>query len=324
MIDTDSWNYLRKLDSSCTLSTFTRLRPRAPATIFMKHIIILFAAALAPLSAAPDGEQLFTTNCSACHMLDQMVVGPSLVEIRSIYNGKPDDFVKWAVAPGKKRENVIEMPSMVHVGDGGLRAVYVYIMKVSDGVKAQAQKKGDPFATSPVQNARPQVQRIFMPNAGPAAIAVALDSGTSLCWDAGTCRLRYAWTGGFIDGFPYWQGNGSSAAKLVGTVSYVEEKSPFPDATEPKFLGYSVKGGLPLFRYRMGSATITEAYFPVAGGKGFVRSFTVSPAPMAPLVLQFSSEGNASITSDKGAMDGNKLTLTPGEASKFALTFSLK
>jgi cytochrome c551/c552 len=60
----------------------------------MKPILFTLAAALTAASAAPDGKLLFTTNCSACHMLDQMVVGPSLAEIRGIYNGKPDEFVK--------------------------------------------------------------------------------------------------------------------------------------------------------------------------------------------------------------------------------------
>lgn len=290
----------------------------------MKYITILSAALLMPLAAAPDGEQLFTTNCSACHMLDQMVVGPSLVEVRTIYNGKPDDFVKWCVAPGKKRPNAIEMPSMVHVGDEGLRAIYSHVMKVSEGAKEQVQKKGDPYAASPVHTARPCVQRIFMPNAGPAAIAVALDYGTSLCWDAGNCRLRYSWIGGFIDGFPYWQGNGSSVAKLVGTVAYVEEKSPFANAGEVKFHGYSVKGGLPVFKYSIGAMMVTEGYSPVASGKGFVRSFTLAPAPKAPLVLEFPSDGKAAITSDKGSMQGSKLTIPAADASKFTLTFSLK
>ena len=290
----------------------------------MKHITILLAALVAPLAAAPEGEQLFTTNCSACHLLDLMVVGPSLVEIRAIYNGKPDDFVKWCVAPGKKREQAIEMPSMVHVGEEGLRAIYTHVMKVSDGVKAQVQKKGDPFASSPVHTARPCVQRIFMPDAGPAAIAVALDYGTSLCWDAGSCRLRYAWTGGYIDGYPYWQGNGSSVAKLVGTVSYVETESPFPGEAERKFLGYSVKDGIPAFKYNIGTTTVTERYSPVASGKGFVRTFSVSPAPKSPLVLKFPTEANATITCDKGKIDGTTLTLAPTDASEFTITFSLK
>jgi cytochrome c551/c552 len=290
----------------------------------MKHISILFAVIVAPLSAAPDGEQLFTTNCSACHMLDQMVVGPSLVEIRTLYDGKPDEFVKWAVAPGKKRENVIEMPSMVHVGEEGLRAIYDHVMKVSEGVKAQVQKKGDPFASSPAQTARPQIQRIFLPDAGPAAIAVALDYGTSLCWDAGSCRLRYAWTGGFIDGYPYWQGNGSSLAQIHGTVAYVEEKSPFRRAAESNFLGYSVKAGLPVFKYTIGSTLVTEGYSPVATGKGFVRSFTLSPPPTSPLVLEFPAAADSEITCDKGRMEGSKLTIPAADASNFTLTFSLK
>lgn len=315
---------LGRLDRKQGVATFTSRRLRVPATISMKHIPIVLAAAVAHLSAAPDGEQLFTTNCSACHMLDQMVVGPSLVEIRGIYDGKSDEFVKWCVAPGKKRQNVIEMPSMVHVGEEGLRAIYAHVMKVSEGVKAQEQKKGDPFAASPVQNARPQIQRIFMPDAGPAAIAVALDYGTSLCWDAGSSRLRYAWTGGFIDGYPYWQGNGSRVAKIHGTVAYVEEKSPFPGEVEPKFLGYSVKGGLPIFKYMIGATTVEEGYSPVSEGKGFVRSFKLSPAPTAPLVLEFPSDTDTEIISDKGKMEGSKLTIPAADASSFTLTFSLK
>ena len=38
-----------------------------------------------------------------------------------------------------------------------------------------------------------------MPGAGPAAIAVSLPNDLSYCWDAGSCRLRYAWQGEFLD-----------------------------------------------------------------------------------------------------------------------------
>ena len=255
-------------------------------------------------------------------MLDQMVVGPSLVEIRSLYNGKPDEFVKWSIAPQKKRPGAIDMPSMVHVGEEGLRAIHAHVMEVSKGVVAKKQEKGDPFAASPTQTIRPQVQRIFMPNASPASIAVALDHTNSLCWDAGNCRLRYAWTGGFIDGFPYWKGNGSSLATVLGTVKYTEQASPFGKEAVVKFLGYKVKGGLPVFKYTVGELTVTEAYSPVSEGMGFVRSFTV--VTKAPLVLDFPAQSGVSITTDKGKLEGGKLTLTPAEAAAFNLTFSLK
>lgn len=288
----------------------------------MKQISFIFAAAFSVAAAAPDGKQLFTTNCSACHMLDQMVVGPSLVEMRSLYGGKQDDFVKWSIAPQKKRPGAIEMPSQAHIGEEGLRAIYMHVMQVSKGVTAKKQEKGDPYATAPTHLARPQVQRIFMPDASPAAIAVALDDTNSLCWDAGNCRLRYAWKGGFIDGFSYWQGNGSSLAKILGTVNYTEQASPFGRDQDMKFLGYKVKDGLPVFRYQVGEKMVIEAYSPIGGGLGFVRSFAI--VTTAPLVLDFPAQSGVAIVANKGRLEGGKLTLSPTEAAAFNLTFSVK
>lgn len=288
----------------------------------MKQIFLTFAAALSAAAAAPDGKQLFTMNCSACHMLDQMVVGPSLVEMRGIYDGKPDEFVKWSIAPQKKRPGAIDMPSMVHVGEEGLRAIYEHVMEVSKGGVEKKAEKGDPYAVSPAHAARPQVMRIFMPDASPASIAVALDDINSLCWDAGSSRLRYAWTGGFINGFPYWKGNGSSLAAILGTVKYTEAASPFGADAPMKFHGYKVKGGLPVFRYTVGDRMVTEAYSPVGEGLGFIRSFTVSPPAL--LVLDFPEQSGVTVATDKGKLEGGKLTLTPAEASAFTLTYSLK
>lgn len=304
------------------VATFFLHAVRASATLPMKPILLTLAAALSMANAAPDGKQLFTTNCSACHMLDQMVVGPSLVEIRGLYDGKQDEFVKWSIAPQKKRPGAIDMPSQAHIGEEGLRAIYIHVMEVSKGAVAKKQEKGDPFATAPTQTVRPQVQRIFMPNASPASIAVALDNTNSLCWDAGTCRLRYAWTDGFIDGFPYWQGNGSSLAKIVGNVKYTEQTSPFGKDAAVKFGGYQLKDGLPVFRYTIGGLQVTEGYSPIGVGMGFVRSFTVTTS--SSLILDFPEQSGVSITTDKGKLAGGKLTLTAAEAAAFNLTFSLK
>lgn len=288
----------------------------------MKSIFFISATALMAVSAAPDGKQLFTMNCSACHLLDQMVVGPSLVEIRGLYKGKPDDFLKWSIAPQKKRPGAIDMPSMVHVGEEGLRVIYDHIMEVSKGAVEKKREKGDPYAASPTQAVRPQVMRIFMPDASPASIAVALDDVNGLCWDAGSSRLRYAWTGGFIAGFSYWQGNGNGLAEILGPVRYTEQASPFGADTAMKFLGYKLKGGLPVFRYTSGARMVTESYSPVAEGMGFVRSFSVA-TPVA-VVLDFPAQSGVTVTADKGKLEGGKLSLTPAEAAAFTLTYSLK
>lgn len=228
----------------------------------------------------PDAAQLYTLNCAACHMLDQGLVGPSLVEIRKLYLGKEDDFVKWAIAPGKKRPGAVDMPSMIHVGEPGLRAIYKHMIDLAKDAKEKPVAKGDPFAASPTQAARPQVQRIFLPDSGPASIAIALDKDVSLCWDAGECRLRYAWTGGFIDGYTYWKGNGSSMAKISGKVRHTEDAPLFKGT--PVFHGYEIKNGLPVFRYTVAGTEVAESFEALPAGKGFVRRFTTKLEASAP------------------------------------------
>ncbi len=254
--------------------------------------------------------------------MDTGVVGPSLVEIRALYLDKPDDFVKWANAPGKKRPGAIEMPSMVHVGEPGLRAIHTHIMAIAKGVKAQKEVVGDPFIHSPTQTARPVIQRIFLPNSGPANIAIALDDKVSLAWDAGACRLRYAWTGGFIDGYPYWKGNGSSQAKIVGKTRYTETEPLF--AQPVKFHGYEVKNSLPIFHYSSGSQEITETFESISGGEGFKRHFTLATPPGAPITLKFPANAETKTTSDVGTWTKNILTLTPAQATKFTLTHTFQ
>jgi cytochrome c551/c552 len=288
-------------------------------------IFVVLGLMQMPSSAAPNGEALFKANCAACHVLNQMIVGPSLVEMRRLYLNKPDEFVKWCIAPEKKRPNVIEMPSMVHVGDEGLRAIHAYVIKASQGAKEQKQQKDDPYLASPTQAQRPLVQRIFMPQAGPAAIAVALDKDSSLCWDAGECRLRYAWEGGFIDGYPYWQGNGNNVAKIQGTICYVEEESPFHDVLQGavKFHGYQKKNELPIFRYSIGKTKITEGFSAVPYGKGFQRTFSVSPALPSPLVIALPIDKKVTVTCAQGSVQGTNLIIPAAASSQFTLIFAI-
>ena len=277
----------------------------------LRWILCLSALGFALPSQAQDGKLLYEQNCAACHLPDQMVVGPSLIEITKLYQKKPKEFLQWANKPQKKRPGVIDMPSMAHLGDANLLAIRDYMIKASAGLKEKPAVTKDPFERVA---RRPEVQRIFMPDVGPAAIAVALPGDLSYCFDAGDCRLRTIWRGDFINGWLYWKSNGKATGVIMGKVLWhLPEDTTLP-AT--KFHGYELNdAGIPTFSYERQGAQFEETIEPA--GKNLVRRFKVTTAQ--PLVLTIDNDTQASA----GTRQGNKLTLTPEQAKSFTLTVTL-
>lgn len=302
---------------------------------FLRYLEILSAAALAhrmkflpffslalfPASLVaqePKPAEVFQINCSACHFVDQMVVGPSLVEIAGLYKNKPEDFVKWCIAPQHKREGAIEMPSMAHLGEDTLRSLHGYILKAAEG-KTELKPADKPQLDEPGKS-RPQVQRMFLPDASPAAIAVAMPGSLSYCFDASECRLRYVWKGGFIDAKKYWETNGSSLAKIDGDVIYREESRPIGSSNLGKptleFLGYRIeKDGLPTFLYRIDGTTVSETVRPLPDDAGISREFTLRSGS----AFTVPSTSDAQLTSSTGS-----LRINPAATPTFTLTYRWK
>jgi len=274
--------------------------------------------------AADPPAQTFQTNCSACHAVDHVLVGPSLVEVAGIYRNNPDGFVQWCLKPEHKRDGFVDMPSMAHLGEPALRELHAYVIAQASGKKEQAKSDTDPFAAPAGTVRRPQVMRIFMPDASPAAIAVALPGDLSFCFDASECRLRYVWKGGFIDGWPYFKANGSSLAKLDGKVVYREEAFPLEPARDytappPKFLGYRVgKDGVPSFRYEYYGIPFTETTRPLPDGSGIVRQFEASKDDHGVNFIIHKQDG-ANVESSIG-----RDSVTPSDSKSFTLTYRWK
>lgn len=288
----------------------------------MKHSL-LFAAFLSgpAASAALTPAEVFQMNCSACHAVDHMLVGPSLVEISGIYRENADGFVKWCLKPEHKRPGVVEMPSMAHLGEPVLRQLYQYVIASAAGKTELKKGDGDPYSVPPAMVRRPQVQRIFLPDASPAAIAVALPGDLSFCFDAGECRLRYVWQGGFLEGAPYWKSNGSALAKLDGKVIYKEPEFPLATSAKSKnpvlkFLGYRVgKDGIPTFRYSRDGVVWQETITALSGGGGIERTFQVE------------GDGSLELLPAKGAevtSSTSKPVIDAAQAKKFTLTYRWK
>lgn len=280
-----------------------------------------------------DAKLLFEQNCMACHQLENKknpVVGPSMVEIAHLYKGDVAGFVKWCNVPGKKRKDAVQMPSMAHVGKSGLEGIHGWILEATKGKKfvVAKPKRRDRYGVLDVKG--PKLQRIFMKDSSPASIAVTIDGQHSLCWDTVSCRMRYVWMGGFIDGYPYWKGNGNAFAKTIGEIYY---RAPMVQASGlvvaglsnvPVFRGYKMVKGFPVFSYSLGDILVSEAIIDRSGSlvirvqiegikglKGEVRY------PLGDL------EGS-DFSSSKGKLVDGVLVLTAAEAVDFELVFDVK
>lgn len=187
------------------------------------------------------------------------------------------------------------------------------------------QEKIDSQSPHPFESQAPYMYRIFMEDAGPAAIAVSLPNDLSYCWDAGACRLRYAWSGGFVDNTQIWKGHADVNAKIIGTVFY-RDNTPYPILTgkpdqDPviEFRGYSLVNKYPEFHYTINGIDVFELIIPRDDGKGLIRKFRI---PEARDTVWFSSNaGSASIIYDVSAGNwiNGKLKLSPEQAKDFSI-----
>jgi hypothetical protein len=143
---------------------------------------------------------------------------------------------------------------------------------------------------------RPLVLRTFMPDAGSRAVAVGFPDGVALAFDAATCRLAYAWSGGFLDATPVWTNRGGAPAKPLGHRFWtappdgpweVTTLAALPTGkSQARFAGYAVDTeGRPTFRYRVpgpqASLDVDERPAPLRNpaGVGLARHFRLQMPP---------------------------------------------
>ena len=116
-----------------------------------------------------QGKRLYEVNCKACHEASVVLVGPSLAEIAFLYRDNVKGIVDWAIKPVKKRSHMIPMPPMAFVGQEKLQKISRYILGAMKGKEKKDTSKG--WKLSPPTG---KIQRLLMPDSGPASIAVNL------------------------------------------------------------------------------------------------------------------------------------------------------
>ena len=174
---------------------------------------------------------------------------------------------------------------------------------------------------------RPLMYRIFMPNASPASVAVALRHGQNYCWDAAQCRLRYLWYGDFVDPWPVWRGNGNGLAKVLGTKYWEAGSSGAVQIgnkdSQAQFLGYKKIDGQPEFHYRINNVDIYELITPLHSVIGIQRAFRI-PNNKQLVSLPVGSVSQVIFNYSAGKLMDGVLTLNAEEAAAFSVSIGLK
>lgn len=169
----------------------------------------------------------------------------------------------------------------------------------------------------------PTVRRLFLPDTGPASIAIALPGKRSYCWDSGACRFRYAWSGGFIKNLGELPSQLPKApAQLDGEVFYREKEFPLQigDHSHPtwEFFGYQIdQEGYPEFFYKVNSAEVSERI--EISESSIMRHFVIS----GDQAVKFRFDpALATGMNSSGRKRDDHFEFTPDQARSFTITIT--
>jgi hypothetical protein len=173
------------------------------------------------------------------------------------------------------------------------------------------------------------VQRTFMPDSHPGAIAITFPEGPGVCLDPVRGGINYVWDGDFVDLRPRWLTKQGAPARIFGGIFYQEKqwqplRSGMP-AGEPDFhfRGYSLKDDGPEFHYLIGGRSVSETIRAGREGVGIVRSFRVG-AGQGPLWLTLEPQPGAEIVLRGLERDGDRGCFPAAGAGEFTIEIRRK
>ena len=195
--------------------------------------------------------------------------------------------------------------------------------KAAAQTKMPADSSPHPYALTP-----PYLYHAYLEGATPAAIAVHLPNDLSYCWDAGDCRLRFAWQGGFLDMSDLWKGHFDASAKILGDI-FFRDNTDYPirlgeNATIPvvEYKGYRLVERYPEFHYTLNGIDIYELIRPKADSVGIIRDFRIPRADRKFWFFANRQDDAIEYKFSAGHLKDRKLALSPIEAKEFSITMT--
>jgi cytochrome c553 len=273
--------------------------------------------------------------CIACHDIKHHKTeaeskGPNLALITGRVSY--DWFVRWMENPGRMKPGV-PMPAFFASQEPAERqrnidALWDYLsqgqkMELPDELRVDPQQ----FILNP--SGRPVYTRSYMrlPDGRELlrAICVGLPNGVSYCFDAGTCRLAYVWTGGFLDMAPHWQNQSGMPTPAIGEAFHLpaaEEGLRIGDH-RAVFRGYDIIDGIPRFEFTLGESLV-RLRIDAPTSDSLRQVFEISQSVDPVTYLGPSPESSVAMKSSIGDWVANRLTLAAGKDLGFNLTMEKK
>lgn len=185
----------------------------------------------------------------------------------------------------------------------------------------------NPAPAHPYQETPPYLYRTFTDESGPATIAVRLPGNLSYFWDAGTCRLRLASEGEFLDMKTLWAGHRQATAKNLGKVFFLD-KTEYPirigaveNIPEVQFKGYRLIERYPEFHYTLNGVDVYELIREKSDGTGLIRTFRIPESNQSLWFVHNAADG-IEYTSPAGEWLNGRLELTASKAKQFTITMT--
>jgi hypothetical protein len=180
----------------------------------------------------------------------------------------------------------------------------------------------------PIPEARPAVQRTFMPEAYPGAFAITFPNGPGVCLDPVRGGINYIWNGDFVDLRPRWITKQGEPARIAGEVYYREQQwQPLRGGapgreSDFQFRGYTLHDGYPEFHYEIDGREVHERLTSASDG-GLQRRFRVG-AGTTPLWLTLEPQPDAEVTVSGLERDGNVATFSSAAGGEFTIEIRRK
>jgi hypothetical protein len=197
-----------------------------------------------------------------------------------------------------------------------------------DAAEKTAPEKQAEISPHPYPLIPPYLYHVYIEGASPAAIAVHLPNDLSYCWDAGTCRLGFAWHGGFLDMSDLWKGHFDASAKILGDI-FFRDNTDYPirlgeNAIVPsvEYKGYRLIERYPEFHYTLNGLDVYELIRPKADSCGLIRSFRIPHADRTVWFFTNLWDDAIEFEFSAGHLKNRKLRLSAIEAREFTITMT--